>query len=65
MSKTKLSITGCMGRMGQQIVKTANKDSSVKIISLTENIIVKKLISGIKPEFNSEKAFSKADVIIY
>ena len=64
MSKTKLSITGCMGRMGQQIIKTANKDSSVKIISLTENIIVKKLISGIKPEFNSEKAFSKADVII-
>ena len=62
--KLNLSITGYMGRMGQQIVLKLLKIVQVKIISLTENIIVKKLISGIKPEFNSIKAFSKADVII-
>ena len=41
-----------MGRMGQQLIKSANKNKSFKIVSLTENKNNKK-ISGIKPELNT------------
>ena len=64
MKKIKLAITGCMGRMGQQLIKSAKKDKSTKLISLTENRIINKKINGIKPEMNSEKSLKKADVII-
>ena len=60
----KLAITGCMGRMGQQLIKSAKKDKSTKLISLTENRIINKKISGIKPELNTEKAFKNTNVII-
>ena len=60
----KLTITGCLGRMGQQLMKSANKDNRFKIISLTENKILKKKISGLLPNLNSEEAFKKTDVII-
>ena len=60
----KLTITGCLGRMGQQLIKSANKDDRFKIISLTENKILKKKISGLLPNLNSEEAFKKTDVII-
>ena len=59
-----LTITGCLGRMGQQLIKSANKDDRFKIISLTENKILKKKISGLLPNLNSEEAFKKTDVII-
>ena len=64
MKKIKLAITGCMGRMGKQLIKSAKKDKSTKLISLTENRIINKKINGIKPELNSEKSLNKADVII-
>ena len=64
MKKIKLAITGCMGRMGQQLIKTAVKDRSVKIVSLTENTLLNKKILGIYLEKNSEKAFKNAHVII-
>jgi len=63
-SKINLLITGCMGRMGQQLIKTSNKDKSFKLVALTENKLIKKKINGIMPELNTEKALSKADVII-
>ena len=53
-----------MGRMGQQIIKTSNKDKEVKLVALTEDMPVNKKIYGIVPELNSEKALTKADVII-
>ena len=59
-----LTITGCLGRMGQQLIKSANNDNRFKIISLTENKILKKKISGLLPNLNSEEAFKKTDVII-
>ena len=62
--KIKLTITGCLGRMGQQLIKSANKDNRFKIISLTENKILKKKISGLLPNLNGEEAFKKTDVII-
>ena len=64
MGKINLAITGCMGRMGQQLIKSANKDKSIKLVSLTENRVVNKKFGGIKPELNTEKAFSKSSIII-
>ena len=64
MGKINLAITGCMGRMGQQLIKSAKKDKSIKLVSLTENRVVTKKFGGIKPELNTEKAFSKSNIII-
>jgi len=64
MKKINLAITGCMGRMGQQLIKSANKNKIFKLVSLTENRKVSKKISGIKPEINSLAAFKKTNVII-
>jgi 4-hydroxy-tetrahydrodipicolinate reductase len=64
MGKINIAITGCMGRMGQQLIKSAVKDKSIKIAALTENRSISKIISGIKPELNTEKALNKANVII-
>jgi 4-hydroxy-tetrahydrodipicolinate reductase len=64
MGKINLAITGCMGRMGQQLIKSATKDKSIKLVALTENKLMKKKIFGIKPELNNEKSLGKANVII-
>ena len=64
MSKINLAITGCMGRMGQQLIKSANRDKNTKLVALTENRLIKRKIGGVKPELNTEKALSKANVII-
>ncbi len=64
MKKINLAITGCLGRMGQQLIRSIKKDKSFKLVSLTENKIIKKKILGIKPELNNAKAFEKANVII-
>ena len=64
MKKINLAITGCMGRMGQQLIKSANKNKSFKIVALTESKIINKKILGIKPELNTTKAFKKAKIII-
>ena len=64
MGKINLAITGCMGRMGQQLIKSTKKDKSTRLVSLTENRLINKKIGGIKPELNTEKALSKANVII-
>ena len=62
--KINLDITGCMGRMGQQIIKSAKSDKNLKLVALTENRIVSKKISGIKPSLNTEQTFKKANLII-
>ncbi len=64
MGKINLAITGCMGRMGQQLIKSANKDKSINLVTLTENKTINKKITGIKPELNSEKSLGRANVII-
>ena len=64
MKKLKISITGCMGRMGQQIIKSSKRKKDFKIVSITENKIINKKISGLKPQLNSVSAFKKANVII-
>ena len=62
--KINLTITGCLGRMGQQLIKSANKDKRFKIISLTENKLQRKKILGVLPKLNSSEAFKKSDIII-
>ena len=64
MKKIKLAITGCMGRMGQQIIKSANSNRNFTVSALTENRLINKKINGINISLNDEKAFKKADVII-
>jgi 4-hydroxy-tetrahydrodipicolinate reductase len=64
MEKINLTITGCMGRMGQQLIKTSKKDKSFKIHSLTEYKTINKKFSGLKPQLNSEEAFKNTDIII-
>ena len=64
MGKINLAITGCMGRMGQQLIKSVIKDKSTRLVALTENRSINRKINGIKPELNTEKALGKANVII-
>ena len=64
MKKINLSIAGCLGRMGQQLIKSAKNNKDFKLISLTENRSISKKISGIRPELNSDNAFKRTNVII-
>ncbi len=64
MKKINLAISGCMGRMGQQLIKSTSKNRSFRIVALTENKKINKRIYKIKPQLNSPEAFKKANVII-
>jgi len=64
MKKINLSVTGCMGRMGQQIIKSSNKKKEFKLVSLTESKVINKKISGMKISLNDISSFKKTDVII-
>ena len=64
MKKINIAITGCMGRMGQQIIKSVKKNRDFKLVSLTENKEIKKKIHGIKINLNTEAAFKNVDLII-
>ncbi len=64
MKRINLGISGCMGRMGQQLIRSSKKNKNFKLVALTENRLVNKKFNGIKPEFNSDKAFKKTDIII-
>ncbi len=64
MKKINLVITGCLGRMGQQIIKSSKNEKNFKLVSVTENRLINKKISGLKPQLNSEAAFKNANIII-
>ena len=64
MRKINLSISGCMGRMGQQLIKSSKKSKHFKLVSLTENRLINKKIAGLKPTRNNVNAFKKSNVII-
>ncbi len=64
MRKINLAISGCMGRMGQQLIKSAIKNKAFNLVSLTENRKIQKKILGIRPEVNSVNAFKNANIII-
>ena len=64
MKKINLSITECLGRMGQELIKSTKKNKLFRIESITEYKIIKKKILGISPQLNSDIAFKNTDVII-
>ena len=64
MRKINLSISGCMGKMGQQLIKSSKKNRNFKLVSLTEDRLTYKKVAGLKPSRNSFEAFKKTNVII-
>tara|TARA_X000000368_G_scaffold281007_1_gene222951 strand:- start:581 stop:1357 length:777 start_codon:yes stop_codon:yes gene_type:complete len=64
MKKINLTITGSLGRMGQQLIKSSKNNKDFKLVSLTENRNISKKISGIQLELNTIDAFKNANVII-
>ena len=64
MKKINLAISGCLGRMGQQLIKSSKNNKNFKLAALTENKAINKKISGIKLNINTEQAFKNTDVII-
>ena len=64
MKKINLAITGCFGRMGQQLVKSSKSAKNFKLVSVTENKLINKKIGGLKPQLNSKSAFKNASIII-
>ena len=64
MKKINLAISGCLGRMGQQLIKSSKYNKNFKLAALTENKAISKKVAGIKLDVNTEEAFKKTDVII-
>ena len=64
LMKINLTITGCMGRMGQQLIKSSNNNKNFKLVSLTENFKINRKINNILPEFNGVNSFKRTNVII-
>jgi len=64
MKKINLAISGCLGRMGQQLIKSSKNNKNFRLAALTENKAISKKIAGIKLNINTEEAFKKTDVII-
>ena len=64
MKKINLTITGCLGRMGQQLIRSSKIAKNFKLVSVTENRIISRKVSGLKPQLNSKNAFKNANVII-
>jgi 4-hydroxy-tetrahydrodipicolinate reductase len=64
MKKINLSISGCMGRMGQQLIKSSKHNRNFKLVSLTESKKINKKVAGIKPGLNNIDSFKNTNVII-
>ena len=44
MKKINLAISGCLGRMGQQLIKSSKSNKNFNLVTLTENKIINKRI---------------------
>ena len=64
MKKINIAITGCLGRMGQQLIKSVKKNNDFKLVALTENKKMDKKIYGLKINRNEEQIFKNAQLII-
>tara|TARA_B110000438_G_scaffold278393_1_gene301902 strand:+ start:361 stop:1137 length:777 start_codon:yes stop_codon:yes gene_type:complete len=64
MKKINLAVTGYLGRMGQQIIKSSKISNFFRVVSITESKLINKKMHGLKPQLNSEYAFKLANVII-
>ena len=64
MTKIKLSITGCLGKMGKQLIKSSKNSKNFQLVTITENKIINKKIFGLRPQLNSKEAFKNTNIII-
>ena len=64
MKKINLAITGCLGRMGQQLIKSSKSTKGFKLVCLTENNRTNKRISGLNISTNNINVFKNTNVII-
>ena len=48
MKKINLTISGCMGKMGQQLIKSSKSNKNFKLSSLTKKKLIKKKKNEIK-----------------
>ena len=64
MKKINLAISGCLGRMGQQLIASSKSNKYFKLVTLTENKLNNKKIAGIKLDLNTDQAFIKTGIII-
>ena len=64
MKKINLAVTGCLGRMGQQLIRSIKKNKNFKLVAITENKIINKKINRLKINLNEERVFKNTDLII-
>ena len=64
MKKINIAVTGCLGRMGQQIIKSVNKNRNFNLVAITEIKKRNQKINGIKIDSNNERSLKSANVII-
>ena len=64
MKKINVVITGCLGRMGQQLIRSTKQDKSFRIVALTESKKINKKINGLKINLNDEQTFKNANLIL-
>ena len=64
MRKINLAVTGCLGRMGQQIIKSVKFDKNFKLVTVTESKKTNKKIQGLKISKNNLDVFKKTNLII-
>jgi len=64
MKKINLAISGCLGRMGKQLIKSSKSNNNFKLVALTESKPLNKKIAGIKLSQNTDQTFENTDVII-
>ena len=57
MKKINIAITGCLGKMGQQLIKSSKSVKNFKLVAVTENRTINRRVFGLKPQLNSESAF--------
>ena len=64
MKKINLAVTGCLGRMGQQIIKSVKSNKKFKLVAVTENKKTNKKLQGLKILKNNLEVFKKTNLII-
>tara|TARA_X000000368_G_scaffold409468_1_gene391453 strand:- start:56 stop:832 length:777 start_codon:yes stop_codon:yes gene_type:complete len=64
MKKINLAIAGCLGRMGQQLIKSSKTEKKFKLVAITESRVIKRKVAGLKPRLNSVNTFKNVNVII-
>ena len=64
MKKISLAITGGLGRMGQELIKSSKRNKNFCLKSITESKFYNKRLSGLKLIPNSKEAFKNVNIII-